>query len=44
MAYGDSQAGDLIRTTAAALHHSHSNARSDPSLQPIPQLMAKPDP
>ena len=26
------------------LHHSHSNARSKPSLQPTPQLMATLDP
>ena len=29
-----------IRAAAAGLHHSHSNARSEPSLQPTPQLMA----
>ena len=30
MAYGGSQARDRIRATAAGLHHSHSNARSEP--------------
>ena len=29
---------------AAGLHHSHSNIRSEPRLQPTPQLMATPDP
>ena len=33
-----------IRATAASLHHSHSNARSEPSLRPTPQLMATMDP
>ena len=37
-----SQARDLIRAAAAGLHHSHSNARSEPRLRP--QLMATPDP
>ena len=41
-AYGSSQARGLIG--AAGLHHSHSNARSEPCLQPTPQLMAMPDP
>ena len=31
-AYGGSQVKGLIRVVAAGLHHSHSNARSDPSL------------
>ena len=44
MAYGGSQATGLIRTVAASLIHSHSNTRSEPSLQPTPQLTAKPDP
>ena len=43
-AYGDSQARGLIRATAAGLHHSHSNVRSEPRLRPIPQLTAPPDP
>ena len=29
---------------AAGLYHSHSNARSEPRLQPTPQLIATPDP
>ena len=36
--------GGLIRAVAAALHQSHSNARSEPHLGPTPQLMAMPDP
>ena len=43
VAYGGSQARGLIRATAAGLPHSHSNARSEPHLQPTPQLMAMPD-
>ena len=43
-AYGGSQARGLTGATAAGLHHSHSNARSEPRLQPTPQLMAMPDP
>ena len=43
-AYGNSQAWDKIRAAAANLHHSHSNARSKPHLQPTPQLLAVPDP
>ena len=43
-AYGGSQAKGLIRATAARLRHSHSNARSEPRLQPTPQLTATPDP
>ena len=39
-----SQARGQIRIAAAALHHSHSNAGSEPRLQPIPQLTATPDP
>ena len=38
MIYGDSQARGLIRAVAASLHHNHSNARSEPRLQPTPQL------
>ena len=40
MAYGGSQARGLIRATAAGLHHSHSNTKSKPHLQPTPQLRA----
>ena len=36
-AYGGSQARGLIRTAAAGLHQSHSNAGSEPSLQSTPQ-------
>ena len=43
-AYGGSQARGLIGAVAAGLHHSHSNAGSQPSLRPTPQLMAMPDP
>ena len=38
-AYGGSQ-----RAAAASLHHSCSNTRSAPPLQPTPQLRATPDP
>ena len=34
-AYGSSQARSLIRPTGVGLHHSHRNAGSKPSLQPI---------
>ena len=40
MAYGDSQARGPIRAVAAGLHHSHSNNRYEPPLQPTPQFMA----
>ena len=33
MAYGGSQARGLIGAAAAGLHHSHSNARSEPCLE-----------
>ena len=39
-AKGSSQARSLIRAADADLHHSHSNAGSEPQLQPIPQLTA----
>ena len=42
-AYGGSQARVPIEAVATSLHHSHSNAGSEPSLQPTPQLMAMPD-
>ena len=42
--YGSSQARGQIGAVADGLHHSHSGARSNPRLQPIPQLMAIPDP
>ena len=38
MAYGDSQARDPIEAVAAGQCQSHRNARSEPSLQPTPQL------
>ena len=44
MAYGSSQARGQIQATAASLRHSHSNARSDPSVRPTPQLKATLDP
>ena len=43
-ACGGSQARGLIGATAAGLHHSHSNARTELHLRPTPQLMATPDP
>ena len=44
MAYESSQAQGPIRAVASGLHHSHSNTRSEPHLQPTPQLTATPDP
>ena len=43
-AYGGSQARGWIGAIAAGLHHSHSNTRSEPHLQPTPQHTATPDP
>ena len=43
-AYGSSQAKGPIEAAAASLHHTHSNARSEPHLRPTPQLMATLDP
>ena len=43
-AYGGSQTRGLIGAAAAGLRHSHSNARSEPSLKTTPQLMATLDP
>ena len=43
-AYGSSQARGHIGAAAAGLRHSHSNARSEPCLWPVPQLMAMLDP
>ena len=43
-AYGSSQAGGQIGATATRLYHSHSNTRSEPCLQPTPQLTAMSDP
>ena len=42
-AYGGSQARGPIRTVAASLCQSHSNAGFEPHLQPTPQLPAMPD-
>ena len=44
VAYGGSQARGLTRAIAAGLRQSHSNTRSEPCLQPTPQLKATPDP
>ena len=41
-AYGVSQARGLIRAVATGLRQSHSNAGSEPRLQPTPQLTATP--
>ena len=43
-AYGGSQARGQFGAVAAGLHHSHSNARSKPCLQPTPKLRAMLDP
>ena len=40
VAHGGSQARGGIGAVATGLCHSHSNIRSEPHLQPIPQLMA----
>ena len=42
-AYGGSQARGQIGAVAPGLHQSHSNAGSEPRLQPTPQLTATPD-
>ena len=44
VAYGGSQARGGTRATAPGLHHSHSNTRYEPRLQPTPQLMSTLDP
>ena len=43
-ASGGPQARSRIRAVAAGLRHSHSHTRSEPRLQPTPQLMATPGP
>ena len=43
-AYGGSQARGSIGAGATRLHHSHSNAESEPHLQPVTQLTATLDP
>ena len=40
VAYGGFQVRSLIRTTASGLRHNHSNAGSEPRVQPTPQLTA----
>ena len=44
VAYRTSQAKGRNRATDASLHHSHSNAGSEPDLRPTPQLTARLDP
>ena len=44
MAHGISQSRSQIGAADAGLHHSHSDARSELHLRPVPQLMAMPDP
>ena len=44
VACGASQARGQIRAVGPGLHHSHSSTRSEPHLQPTPQLTATPDP
>ena len=44
MVYGGSQIRGLIGAVVAGLSHSHSNVRSEPQLQPTPQLIATSDP
>jgi len=44
MAHVGSQARGPIGTVDASLCHSHSNAGSEPHLQPTPQLTATLDP
>ena len=44
VAYGSSWARGQIGAAAASLHHSHSNTRSEPCLQPTPQFRAMLDP
>ena len=41
MAHGGSQARGWIEAVASVLYHSHSNARSEPRLQPTPQFNAR---
>ena len=43
-AYGSSQPRGPIGAIVTGLHHSHSNAGSQPCLRPTPQLTATPDP
>ena len=43
-AYGSLQTRDQIRAVAADLCHSHGNTTSELHLQPMPQLVATPNP
>ena len=43
-AYESSQARGQMGAEAAGGRHSHNNMRSEPPVQPTPQLMATPDP
>ena len=43
VAYGGSQARGPVGAVATGLRQSHSNAGSEPHLQPTPQLTATPD-
>ena len=43
-AYVSSPARGRIEAVAVGLHHSHSNAGSEPYLRPTRQLVARPDP
>ena len=44
VSYGSSQVRGQIKAAAADLHHSHSDAGSEPYLLPKPQLVATLDP
>ena len=44
VAYGSSWARGRTKAVAAGLHHSHSNARSQLCLRPMPQFVAVLDP
>ena len=43
-AYGSSEARGQIGDAAAGLGHGHSNMKFEPYLQPMPELVATPDP
>ena len=42
--YGSSQARSQIGAPAAGLRHSHSNARFELHMQPMPRFASTPDP
>ena len=44
IAYGGSQTRGPVGAVGAGLQHSNSNTKSEPRLQPTPQLMATLDP